>query len=152
MRSKCGTGERPHWTGPREERAVETAQGEPSPRSVPCLSRRPHAETKTSVQIEMADVGPVIARTSQTYLRIEIGAVDINLSAMRMDDLANPSNRRLKHAVCRRIGDHDRCKPICDLFGLCFQIRNIDIASSIACDRDDIHPGHVSRCRVGAVC
>src|SRR6202035_4537743 len=59
------------------------------------------------VQIEMADIGAVIAGPRQPYLRVQIGAVEIDLSAMAVDDVADLADMLLEHAVGRGIGDHD---------------------------------------------
>ena len=67
---------------------------------------RPHTrpaaavrDAKGLVQIQMTNVGAVIARTTKTDLRIHVCPVHVNLAAMRMNDLANFANRRFKHAV-----------------------------------------------------
>ncbi len=41
------------------------------------------------VQIEMADIGTVVARPRKSDLRIHVGAVHVNLSAMVMHDVAD---------------------------------------------------------------
>ena len=50
------------------------------------------------VQVEMADIGAVIAGPRQPDLRVEIGAVQIDLPAMGMNDVADlaiaPRTRR----------------------------------------------------------
>ena len=42
---------------------------------------------KRLVQIDVADVGAIIAWAAQANLRIEVGAVEINLPAVRMHDI-----------------------------------------------------------------
>ena len=59
------------------------------------------------VQIEMADIGAVIAGPRQPDLRIHVGAVEIDLSAMAMHDVADLANVLLEHAMGGGIGDHD---------------------------------------------
>src|SRR6185312_12485278 len=58
------------------------------------------------VQVEMADVGAVVAGPGQADLRVHVGAVEINLAAMVMHDVADLANMLLEHAVRRGIGDH----------------------------------------------
>src|SRR6185503_2391588 len=70
------------------------------------------------VQVEMADIGAVIAGPGQPDLRIQVGAVEIDLSAMAMDDVADLANLLLEHAMGRGIGDHDRRKRLRMRFGL----------------------------------
>src|SRR4051795_3388497 len=62
------------------------------------------------VQVEMADIGAVIAGPRQAHLRIEVGAVEIDLSAMAMHDLADVADVLLEHAMGGGIGDHDGCE------------------------------------------
>src|SRR5689334_16217573 len=65
------------------------------------------------VQVEMTDIGAVIAWPRQPDLRIQIGAVEIDLSAMAMHNLADLADVLLEHAMGRGIGDHDRREPLC---------------------------------------
>src|ERR1700716_978694 len=60
------------------------------------------------VQIEMADIGAIIAGPRQPDLRIHVGAVEIDLSAMLMHDVTDFTDVLLEHAMGRGIGDHDR--------------------------------------------
>ena len=84
-------------------------------RQMPCNTDRPHPgtaaavrDTKRLVQIEMAHVSPDVARTAKADLGIHVGTVHVDLAAMRMHDLANATDARLKHAVSRRIRQHQR--------------------------------------------
>ena len=54
---------------------------------------------KRLVQIQMANIGAVIAGTAKTDLRIQVRAVHVNLAAVRVNDVANFANRRLEDAV-----------------------------------------------------
>src|ERR1700744_1432043 len=58
------------------------------------------------VQVEMADIRAVIAGPGQPDLRIHVGAVEIDLAAMAMHDVADLADMFLEHAVSGRIGDH----------------------------------------------
>ena len=51
------------------------------------------------VQIQMADVSSIGTGTTQTHLSIEIGPIEVHLTAVTMHDVADAANRRLKHAV-----------------------------------------------------
>src|SRR3984957_8639824 len=75
---------------------------------------RPHAGTAAAVrnaeclvQVEMAEIGAVCAGPGEAPLRIQVGAVEINLPAMAMHDVADLANMLLEHAVGRGVGDHD---------------------------------------------
>src|SRR5206468_7671642 len=65
-------------------------------------------DTKSLVQIEVANVRPVIAGAAKTDLGVHVGAIQINLPAMRMHDLANLPDGRLKDSVRARIRHHER--------------------------------------------
>src|SRR4051812_3503996 len=67
------------------------------------------------VQIQMANIGTEIARTTQAYLRVHVSAVHIDLAAAFVNNLAKVSDRFFEHAVGRWIGDH-RCREVCRMF------------------------------------
>ena len=103
------------------------------------------------VQIEMADIGAVIAGPRQADLRVEIGAVEIDLAAMAMHDVADLADLLLEHAMGRGIGDHDRGERLRMRVGLGAQIVDVDIAAGVAGDHHDVHADHRGRRRIGAV-
>ena len=51
------------------------------------------------VQIEMADVGAVIAGPRQADLSVHVGAVEIDLSAVGVDDVADVTDVLFEHTV-----------------------------------------------------
>ena len=76
---------------------------------------RPHARAtaamrnaKRFVQIQMANIRAVITRTTEPNLGVHVGAIEINLAAVRVHDLANLADGWLKDAVRARIRDHER--------------------------------------------
>src|SRR5207237_9094257 len=73
---------------------------------------------KCFMQIQMANVGAVIARTTQTALGVHIRAVHEDLAVMRMHDVTDFADRRFEHAMCRMISHHQR-SYIARLF-ICF--------------------------------
>src|SRR5947209_12008048 len=80
------------------------------------------------VQVEMADIGAVIAGPAKADLRVEVGAVEIDLAAMAMDDVADLANVLLEHAMGRGIGDHDRGEIGRMLLRLGAEIIDVDVA------------------------
>ena len=60
-------------------------------------------------------------------------------------------DRRLEHAVRRRVGDHQRREIGGVVRGLAAQILHINVAALGAAHDDDIQPGHDGAGRVGAV-
>src|SRR5438128_12008849 len=79
------------------------------------------------MQIQMANIGAVIARTAKTALRVHVSAVHVNLAAVFMYDLANLANGRLENPVRARIRHHQRGEVarMCVSFGA--EIGQIDI-------------------------
>jgi hypothetical protein len=60
------------------------------------------------VQVEVADVGADVAGRGEADLGVHVGAVHVHLAAVLVDDRADVLDRRLEHAVGRRIRDHER--------------------------------------------
>src|SRR5439155_23507854 len=106
---------------------------------------------KRLVQIEMADVGAVIGGPRQAHLRVHVGAVEIDLSAMLVDNVADVADMLLEHAVGRGIGNHDRGEVFRMFFGLGAQIIDVDVAARIAGDHNHLHAGQAGGGRIGAV-
>ena len=111
---------------------------------------RSHARTTAAmrnaeglVQVEMADIGAVIAGPRQANLRIQIGAVEIDLPAMAVHDVADLADMFLEYAMSRRIGDHHRGEVLRMRFGLGAEVIDVDIAARVAADHHDLHPGHL---------
>ena len=76
---------------------------------------RPHAGPAAAmrnaeglVQIQMTHVRTNQARAGQSNLRIHIGAIHVNLTAMVVDDGANFPDALFKHAVRAGISHHER--------------------------------------------
>src|SRR5947209_18549810 len=65
-------------------------------------------DTKSFVQVEMANVGADIAGTTETDLGVHVRAVHVNLAAVGMNHVANLADRGFENAVGGRVGDHER--------------------------------------------
>ena len=84
---------------------------------------------KRFVQIQVADVGPDVARPAKADLRVHVRAVHVDLAAVFMHDLADFLDRGFEDAVSRRIGDHQRRRDrLAVRLRLGAQIGEIDIA------------------------
>ena len=103
------------------------------------------------VQIEMGHIGPEFARRGDAYQRIEVGAVDVHLAAVAMDDLAELDNALLEHAVGGRVGHHDGRQLVAVALGLGLQVRQVHVAVFVAFDNHDLQAGHSRTGRIGAV-
>ena len=103
------------------------------------------------VKVEVRHVRAEFSRSGQTHQGIEIRAVDVDLSAVRMDDVADLLDPGFEHAVRRRISDHDRRQVVAVSVRLRPQVAKVDVAVVIARDDHDLHAGHLRGCGIGAV-
>ena len=56
-------------------------------------------DAKRLVQIQMTDIGAIIAGAAKADLRIQVCAVHVNLAAMRVHDVADFPNGWFEYAV-----------------------------------------------------
>ena len=103
------------------------------------------------VQVQMRHIGAELPRRRKSDHRIHVGAVDIDLPAIGMDDFAKVANAFFEHTVRRWVGDHDGRQPRPMLFRFRAQVVEIDVAVGIAGDDDHLHPHHLRRCRIGSM-
>src|SRR5262245_63984679 len=108
-------------------------------------------DAKGFVEIEMPNIGAISARPCKADLRVEVGAVEIDLSAVGMNDAANFANRGFENAMRGGISDHDCGEMAGILLRLLAQIGEVDIAVAVAIDDEDAHSSHLRGCRIGAV-
>ena len=99
----------------------------------------------------MADVAAEAARLGHADERVEVGAVDVDLPAVLVDDVAQLADALLEHAVRRRVGDHGRGEPGAGGVGLGPQVVEVDVALGVARHHDHLEPGHHRAGGVGAV-
>ncbi len=106
-------------------------------------------DAKRLVQVQMAYVRPHVRGPANADLRVHVGAIHIDLPAVRVNRLANVLDGFLEHAVRGRIGDHEggQLRAVRRRLGL--EVREIDVAFRVALDGDDLLTGHD---RAGRVC
>ena len=63
------------------------------------------------VQVEVADVAAEAARLGHADERVEVGAVDVHLPTVLVDDVAQLADAFLEHTVRRRVRHHGRGEP-----------------------------------------
>ncbi|MPL94939.1 hypothetical protein SDC9_41102 [bioreactor metagenome] len=119
---------------------------------------RAHARATTAmrdgeglVQVEMADVAADLSGLHQANERVHVRAVDIDLAAVFMGDLAHPLHRLLEDAMGRGIGDHAGGQSVPRLDRLRGEILEVDVAVRRGLHHHDLHPRHMRRGRVGAM-
>ena len=97
---------------------------------------------KRFVQIQMTNVGAVIARTAEAALRVHVRAVHVNLAAVRVYDVADLADCWFEHAVRGRIRHHECGKIARVLVRFRAQIGNIDISIFQTGNRDNFESSH----------
>ncbi len=103
------------------------------------------------VQVEMGDIATELAWFGQSEQGVEIGAIQIDLTAVFVHQVAQWRDRVLVGAVGGRVGDHQRGKIMCVLRALDPQVVQID-RSVVGCAYDhDAQSGHHGGGRIGAV-
>src|SRR5262245_64673027 len=100
-------------------------------------------DAKGLVEIEMPDIGAICARLCQADLRVEVGAVEIDLSAVGMNDAANLANRGFENAMGGGISDHDCGKLARILLCLLAQIGEVDIVVTVVIDDDVVNSSNL---------
>ena len=102
------------------------------------------------MQVQVRHVAAKRAGSGHADQCVHVGAVDVNLAAVRVDDLAQFLDAFFKHAVGRRVGDH-HASQVGAVFSA-FRFRPpVHVAIGVAAGDNDLHADHVGRCRVGAV-
>ena len=94
------------------------------------------------VKIEMTDIGSELGRTGKPHQRIEVGAVDVNLTPMGVDGLRQSLDSFLEDTMCRGIRHHHRRQLFGMLCDLGIEIIEIDVATVVGSDNNDTHTGH----------
>ena len=103
------------------------------------------------VQVQVADVAAQVARSHQAHHGVHVGAVDVDLAAVLVRDVADLAHRLLEDAVRRRVGDHHGREPVARLGGLRREVGHVDVAVVGRLHRHHLQARHRRRCRVGAV-
>ena len=141
------------WAAGRCQRMSGKELGEVSANS-DRADTRPAATVRDAerlVQVEVADVGAELAGLGQADHRVEVGAVDVHLSAVAVDDLAQLTDVGLEHPVRRRVRDHRRGQCVAGSGSLCLEVGKVDVALRVAAHDDHLQAGHHGAGRVGAV-
>ncbi len=103
------------------------------------------------MQVQVRNVAAELARRAEADHRVHVGAVDVHLAAVVVNDPADFADAFFEHAVGRRVGDHQRGEVFAVLDGFGTQVFDVDVAARVARGHDHAHAGHVGGGRVGAV-
>mmetsp|Transcript_19985 Transcript_19985/g.64911 ORF Transcript_19985/g.64911 Transcript_19985/m.64911 type:complete len:484 (-) Transcript_19985:1651-3102(-) len=108
-------------------------------------------DAKGLVQVQVAHVGPEVARPTKPHLRVHVCAVHVDLPAVLVDGVTDLDDGLLEDAVRRRVGDHEGRQMVLVLDRLGRQVGNVHVSVGVAPHRHDAHAAHGRRGRVGAV-
>ena len=107
--------------------------------------------TERLVQVEVTDVRTDVTRPAEADLGVHVGAIHVDLATVRVHDRADLLDRRLEHAVRRRIRHH-QCREIRRVlpsFGA--QVGDVNIPLVVRTHHHNAHARHHGARRVGAV-
>ncbi|MNP00286.1 hypothetical protein D3C76_920750 [compost metagenome] len=127
-------------------------------RQVRLHTNRPDTRAATAVgnaeglvQVQVRHIAAELARGTQADHGVHVGAVDVHLAAVLMNDVAEARDALLEHAVGRGIGDHQRGQLRAVLRGLALQVGDIDVAPRVTVDHHHAQARHLRRGGVGAM-
>ncbi|CAB5028726.1 unannotated protein [freshwater metagenome] len=69
-------------------------------------------DTKGFMQIEVAHISPELSGLGKPDKRIEVCAIDVDLSTVMMNKITDIGDCCFKNAVRRWVSNHERCKLI----------------------------------------
>ncbi|MND92094.1 hypothetical protein D3C80_842380 [compost metagenome] len=95
------------------------------------------------VQVEVRHVSADKARCSEAHLGVHIGAVQVHLTAILVNDVAHLLDGLLVHPVGGGVGHHQAAKLLPHLGGLGTQIVEIDVTELVAGGDDDLEARHL---------
>ncbi|KAI6775833.1 hypothetical protein HG530_002591 [Fusarium avenaceum] len=108
--------------------------------------------TEGLVEVEMADISADVTGAAETNLGVHVGTVHVDETAMLVDKVADLLDLGLEDTKGGRVCNHDASKFIRVLDALGLEILDVQVTSlSVTLDSDDLHTGHGSGGRVGAV-
>ena len=99
----------------------------------------------------MRHVGAEAARLRDADEGVEVGAVEVDLAAAGVHDVADVADVRLEHAVGGRVRDHQRGEVGRVLVRLRLEVVEVDVAVVVAGHHHDAHAGHHRARGIGAV-
>ncbi len=103
------------------------------------------------VQIQVTDIGADVAGRGESDLRVHVGPVHVNLTAIVVNRGADVFDRCFENTVGGWVSDHQRGENIAVRFSFGFEIGDIDVAVFIAGHGHDFEPTHRRAGRIGAV-
>ncbi len=106
---------------------------------------------KGFVQVKVRHIAAKFTGLTQTHHGVEVSSIDVNLTAVRVNQIANLTHVLFEHTVSRGIGNHNRREIIAVLFCLRAKIIHVDFAISVTRSNHNFHTAHLRRSGIGAV-
>ncbi len=103
------------------------------------------------VQVQVGHVRAELAGLGHADHCVHVGAVQVNLAAGLMHQIADFGHGFFEHAVRGRVRDHQRGQLVADLRDLGAQVREVHVAIGVRGHHHHIHAGQLRRGGVGAV-
>ncbi|KAG1453607.1 hypothetical protein G6F57_015691 [Rhizopus arrhizus] len=103
------------------------------------------------VQVQVGHVRTELARLGHADHRVHVGAVQVDLAASLVDQIADLGHGFFEHAVRGRVGHHDRGQAVAVLLGVEADVFDIDVAVGVGLGHHHLHAAHLRRGRVGAM-
>ena len=104
------------------------------------------------VQVEMRDVTAELSRFRQAEECVQVRPVDVDLSAVLVDQREHLADALFVHPVCRRVRDHDGRQRLVVLLALVTEVLQIDRPVGQRADHHHADAGHdgqrLRSCRV----
>ena len=72
----------------------------------------PVGDAERLVQVEVRHIGAEPTRLGQAHQCVQVGPIQIDLSAVSVDEVTDLDDRVLKHPMGRGVSDHQRRQPI----------------------------------------
>ena len=123
-----------HAVGGQVRRQVLAHRHRPDARAAAAVR-----DAERLVQVEVGDVATELTRLGVAEQRVEVGAVDVHLTAVAVHDLAQLGDRVLVGAVGRGVGDHDRGQVVGVRVALLAQVVEVDRAVVGGLHHDHAH-------------
>ena len=103
------------------------------------------------VQIGVHDISAVIRWSTESYLRIQVRPIKIDLASMIVNQIADIPNPFFKDSIGWRVRDHDGGQFIAVFFNLLFQVTQTDIPIALHLDYLNLIASHLCTGRICAV-
>ncbi|MOA29251.1 hypothetical protein D3C78_1502550 [compost metagenome] len=107
--------------------------------------------TESFMEVQVRYITTKLTRCTQPDHGIHVRTINVNLTSVRVHDVADLTDALFKNPVRRRVSDHQSGELRTMFFGLYQKVIYVDVAANITSHNDNSHAGHLSRRRVRAM-